>query len=68
MVGKARFACRHKLGLTQATLSLVVDKHRTHRVLLGCPQFVELCSTYREVNGRVKRVVAGDANTCAKAG
>jgi hypothetical protein len=48
-------------------LSLVVDKHRAHRALLGRPQFVELHSTYREANGRVNRVVAGDANTCAKA-
>jgi hypothetical protein len=68
VVGKARLACHHKLGLMQAMLSLVVDKHRAHHALLGCLQFVELRSTYREVNGRVKRVVAGDANTCAKVG
>ncbi len=67
MVGKARLACHHKLGLTQTTLSLVVDKHRAHCALLGRPQFVELHSTYKEANGRVKRVVVGDANTCAKA-
>jgi hypothetical protein len=36
-------------------LSLVVDKHRAHRALVGYLQFVELHSTYREVNGRVKR-------------
>jgi hypothetical protein len=66
VVGKARLACHHKLGLTQTTLSLVVDKHRAHRALLGHPQFVELRSTYREANGKVKRVVASDANTCTK--
>ncbi len=39
-------------------LSLVVNKHRAHRALLGHPQFVELRSTYREANGKVKRAVA----------
>ncbi len=68
MVGKAKLAYCHKLGLTQAMLSLVVDKHQAHHVLLGCPQFVELRSTYKEANGRVNKVVASDANTCAKAG
>jgi hypothetical protein len=43
-------------------LSLVVNKHRALRALLGRPQFVELRSTYREANGRVKKAVVVDAN------
>ncbi len=61
-MGKAQPACRHKPGLMQATLSLVVDKHQAHCALMGRPQFVELCLFYKEANGRVKRAVVVDAD------
>jgi hypothetical protein len=65
VVRKARLARHHKSGFTQATLSLVIDKHRVHRALLGCPQFVELHSTYMEANGRVKKAVAVNVDVFA---
>lgn len=52
----------HKPSFTQATLSLVVDKHQAHCDLLGRPQFVELHLTYKEVNGRVKKVVVANVD------
>jgi hypothetical protein len=65
VVGKAT-AHHHKLGFTQTTLSLVVDKHRAHCVLLGRPPFVELHLAYREANAKVKSAIATDANAFAR--
>jgi hypothetical protein len=65
VVRKARLARHHKLGFTQATLSLVVDKHRARHVLLGCLQFVKLRLIYREANRRVKKAVVTDADAFA---
>jgi len=37
VVGKARPTCRHKPGLTQATLALVASKHQAHRAVPARP-------------------------------